>query len=144
MTTAVELWRVPMLIVALLATASTGSAVAAGPARPVLELRCHSLWLGRPDPEATVYRLEGSRLSNNTMVISDEKMVRLGESVDRRGRSTSWAIHRIDGHRVIRQVYWQRRGKAKRLAFTETFDFDARTVKGADGKDECNARGFAN
>lgn len=110
-----------------------------------LQITCHEMLGGAPEPDVTTYEVRGDSLyvidsGGVAKIISVEgKQTNLGRHVDERGPEDSFATHILRGHDLTRTVFWQRPGEAQRQAFTEKYDFDQQTVTdGETGEDSCH------
>lgn len=133
-------------LVALAAQAQTPDKPAA--AAPSLSLDCHLLYRGVPMKEPTTYQVIGKELYGvsgpiRTRLSEDGTPVTLGNSRESDGTVVeSYASHRLNGTTLVRTVYWKKGSAPMKPAFTETYDFKARTVTSStDRADFCHADG---
>lgn len=133
-------------LVALAAQAQTPAAPAA--AAPSLSLDCHLLYRGVPMKEPTTYQVIGKDLYGvsgpiRTKLSEEGTPVTLGNSREADGTVVeSFASHRLNGTTLERTVYWKKGSAPMKPAFTETYDFKARTVTSStDRADFCHADG---
>ncbi len=133
-------------LVALAAQAQTQAAPAA--AAPSLSLDCHLLYRGVPMKEPTTYQVIGKELYGvsgpiRTRLSEEGTPVTLGNSREADGTVVeSFASHRLNGTTLERTVYWKKGSAPMKPAFTETYDFKARTVTSStDRADFCHADG---
>ena len=133
-------------LVALAAQAQTPDTPAA--AAPSLSLDCHLLYRGVPMKEPTTYQVIGKELYGvngplRTRLSEEGTPVMLGKAKEADGTVVkSFASHRLNGTTLERTVYWKKGSAPMKLAFTETYDFRARTVTSStDRADFCHADG---
>lgn len=133
-------------LMALAAQAQTTTPSAAGP--PSLSLDCHLLYRGVPMKEPTTYQVIGKELYAvsgpiKTKLSQEGAPVTLGTSKEADGTMVeSFASHKLSGTTLERTVYWKKGTAPMKQAFTETYDFKARTVMSStDRADFCHADG---
>lgn len=133
-------------LVALSAQAQTANTPATSP--PSLSLDCHLLYRGVPMKEPTTYQVIGKELYGvsgpiRTRLSEEGTPVTLGNSREADGTVVeSFASHRLNGTTLERTVYWKKGSAPMKPAFTETYDFKARTVTSStDRADFCHADG---
>lgn len=118
--------------------------VAVGAKTPKLMMDCHEMDGGSPSPHASFYEVQGNDLLRHgrtrIMKISTAgKMLFLSRTNDDKGPEDAFATHVRKGHVVVRTVYWQRPGQARRRAFHDTYDFRAKTIiRSTGGGDTCH------
>lgn len=134
------------ILVALSAQAQTPDTPAT--AAPSLSLDCHLLFRGVPMKEPTTYQVIGKELYGvngplRTRLSEEGAPVTLGKAREADGTVVeSFASHRLNGTTLERTVYWKKGSAPMKLAFTETYDFKARTVTSStDRADFCHAGG---
>lgn len=134
------------ILVALAAQAQTPDTPAA--AAPSLSLDCHLLFRGVPMKEPTTYQVIGKELYGvngplRTRLSEEGTPVMLGKAKEADGTIIeSFASHRLNGTTLERTVYWKKESGPMKQAFTETYDFRARTVTSStDRGDFCHADG---
>lgn len=132
-------------LMALAAQAQTTNPPASGPS---LSLDCHLLYRGVPMKEPTTYQLIGTELYGisgpiKTKLSQEGTPVTLGTSKEADGTMTeSFASHKLDGAKLERTVYWKKGSGPMKQAFTEIYDFKAKTVMSSTDKaDFCHADG---
>jgi hypothetical protein len=135
-----------LLIAALGAKAQTANAPAA--AVPSLSLSCHLLYRGVPMKEPTNYEVIGKDLYGvsgpiRTRLSEEGTAISLGKAKEADGTVVeSFASHRLNGTTLERTVFWKKGNGPMQQAFTETYDFRARTVSSSsDRADFCHADG---
>lgn len=133
-------------LVALAAQAQTPDTPAA--AAPSLSLDCHLLYRGVPMKEPTTYQAIGKELYGvngtlRTRLSEEGTPAMLGKAKEADGTiDESFASHRLNGTTLERTVYWKKESGPMKQAFTETYDFRARTVTSStDRADFCHADG---
>ncbi len=133
-------------LVALAALAQTPDTPAA--AAPSLSLDCHLLFRGVPMKEPTTYQVIGKELYGvngplRTRLSEEGTPVTLGKAKEADGTVVeSFASHKLNGTTLERTVYWKKGSGPMQPAFTETYDFKARTVTSStDRADFCHANG---
>lgn len=136
---------IPLIGAALAVLSTIPGANAQGGGRN-LRMACHLLIDGIPMKEPTVYEVVGNNLfatglGGRQKISTAGVMVSLGRVRDARGPIQSYATHRRNGTMLTRSVYEQRPGKARRLFFTERFDFARSRVLDSGGRDSCHANG---
>ncbi|MCC8432318.1 hypothetical protein LJ725_25365 [Reyranella aquatilis] len=135
-----------LLIGALGAQAQMANAPAA--AVPSLSLSCHLLYRGVPMKEPTTYEVIGKDLYGvsgplRTRLSEEGTAISLGKAKEADGTVVeSFASHRLNGTTLERTVFWKKGNGLMQQAFTETYDFRARTVRSSsDRADFCHADG---
>jgi hypothetical protein len=115
---------------------------------PTLSLDCHLLYRGVPMKEPTTYEVIGKDLYGvngpiRTRLSAEGAPIALGTAKEADGtRVESFASHKLNGTTLERTVYWKKEGGPMKQAFTETYDFKARTVMSStDRADFCHANG---
>lgn len=113
---------------------------------PSLSLDCHLLYRGVPMKEATTYQVVGKDLYGvsgpiKTKLSQEGTPAALGSSKEADGTIVeSYASHKLNGTTLERTVYWKKGTAPLKQAFTETYDFKARTVMSStDRADFCHA-----
>jgi len=134
------------IFVALAAQAQTSNTPAV--AAPSLSLDCHLLYRGTPMKEPTTYQVIGKELYGvngplRTRLSEEGTPVTLGKAKEADGTVVeSFASHKLNGTTLERTVYWKKGSGPMQPAFTETYDFRARTVTSStDRADFCHANG---
>jgi hypothetical protein len=131
-------------LVALAAQAQT--AHTPDPSAPSLSLDCHLLFRGVPMKEPTTFQVIGKDLYGvngpiRTRLSEEGVPVALGKAREADGTVVeSFASHTLNGTTLQRTVYWKKGSGPMKPAFTETYDFRARTVTSStDRADFCHA-----
>ena len=117
-------------------------------AAPSLSMDCHLLYRGVPMKEPTSYQVIGNELYGingpiRTKLSHAGTPVSLGPSKEADGTTAeSFASHTVKGTTLERTVFWKKGAGAMKPAFTETYDFKAKTVvSSTDKADFCHANG---
>ncbi len=138
-----------LLVVGFAASVIVGCALPTGLLAAPLTMTCHELIQGAPDPDGNRFVLNGDTLTNEysktagTGAFLSSSELKMLTPFSSQTRVSTWATHRVVGHKVHRTVYWKNRaGKTVRL-FHESYDFDAQTLTGdLSGKgDSCHHSG---
>ena len=115
---------------------------------PSLSMDCHLLYRGVPMKEPTSYQVIDNELYGisgpiRTKLSQAGTPVSLGTSKETDGTTAeSFASHTIKGTTLERTVFWKKGAAAMKPAFTETYDFKAKTVvSSTDKADFCHADG---
>jgi hypothetical protein len=106
-----------------------------------LVMTCHEMIQGAPDPDGNRLVLDGDVLSNHAFgsvtFLSSSKLAML-TPVGHKGVST-WAEHRVVGHKIYRTVYWKDRLGNTVQKFRQLYDFDTQTYRDLPhGRDDCH------
>ncbi len=136
------------VLVSLIATAVQAQTTPSAAGAPSLSLDCHLLYRGVPMKEPTTYEVIGKDLYGvsgpiKTKLSQEGEPVTLGTSKEADGTTVeSFASHKLNGTKLERTVYWKKGTAPMKQAFSETYDFKARTVTSStDRADFCHADG---
>ena len=118
-------------------------------AAPPLIMTCHELIQGAPDPDGSRYVLDGDTLFRETPGAPESRTFLSTSTLKRltlfnnHTHSSSWATHRVVGHKVHRTVYWKTRSGVDVRTLRQVFDFDAQTLLDGPppGSDSCHHTG---
>ena len=117
--------------------------VSAGEQDPEMMMDCHEMLGGSPSPYASFYEVRGNDLLRHgrtrlATISTAGEMLFLSRTQDDRGPKDAYATHVRNGHIVVRTVYWQSPGQEMRKAFSDTYDFRAKTIiSSTGGGDAC-------
>ncbi len=137
-----------VLITLVTVTAQAQTAPPSSSGAPSLSLDCHLLYRGVPMKEPTTYQVIGKELYGvsgpiRTKLSEEGTPVTLGSAKEADGTMLeSFASHKLNGTTLERTVYWKKGTAPMKQAFTETYDFKAKTVTSStDRADFCHASG---
>jgi hypothetical protein len=108
-------------------------------ADPPLEMTCHELIGGEPSPDARHYELKDDVLTSEGVFLSSGAL-RLLTPYNRYSRQSAYVIHKRDGRKLYRTVFWRNKANRTIRKFEEVYDFAAQRII-EDGQDTCHHDG---